>query len=54
MDNLTEKQAQRAFGRKVQKNKTSRLVKYKNREGNQKKQAQNEQIYTKTRPTFVL
>jgi len=30
------------------------LVKYKNREANLKKQAQNEQIYTKTSPNFVL
>jgi len=55
MSNLTEKQAQRAFGRRMKKkHKTSRLVKYKNMEENQKKQAQNEQIYTETRPSFVL
>jgi len=45
MENLTEKQAQRAFGRKIKQNKTGTLVKYKNREANpKKKQAQNEQI----------
>jgi len=38
MGNLTEKQAQRAFGRKVKKkHKTSRLIKYKNMEANPKK-----------------
>jgi len=38
MSNLTEKQAQRAFGRKMKKkHKTSRLVKYKNMEENPKK-----------------
>jgi len=30
------------------------LVKHKNKEANPKKQAQKEQIYTKTRPNFVL
>jgi len=55
MGNLTEKQTQRAFGRKIKKkHKTSRLVKYKNKEANPKQQTQNEQIYTKTRPNFVL
>jgi len=54
MGNLTEKQAQRAFGRKMKKtHKTTRLVKCKNREAKPKK-AQYEQIYTKTRPNFVL
>jgi len=38
----------------LKKHKNSRFVKYKNREANPKKQAQNEQIYTKTRPNFVL
>ena len=42
MGNLTEKTAQLAFG------------KYENRETNPKKQARNEQIYTKARPNFVL
>jgi len=47
MGNLTEKQAQRAFGRKIKKNKTRRFVKYQNMGGkSEKKQAQNEQIYT--------
>jgi len=54
MGNLAENQDQRAFGRKIKKHQTSRLVKYKNRESNPNKQAQNEQIYTKTRPSFVL
>jgi len=55
MGNLKEKQAQRAFGRKIKKkHKTSRLVKYKNRKANSRKQAQNEEIYTITGPNFIL
>jgi len=34
--------------------KNSTLVKYKNREANSKNQAQNEQIFTKTRLNYVL
>jgi len=41
MGNLTEKQVQSALGRNIKKHKTSRLVKYKNREANLNKQAQN-------------
>jgi len=55
MGNLTGKEAQRAFGRKIKKStKPSRLVKYKNSKANSKTQTQNEQIYTKTSPNFVL
>jgi len=50
---LKNKPSVRLVG-KLKKHKTSRLVKYKNREANPKKQAQNEQIYTKTRPNFIL
>jgi len=55
MGNLTEKEAQRAFGGKIKKSaKPNRLVKYKNSKANPKTQVQNEQIYTKTSPNFVL
>jgi len=49
ISNLTENNKPR----KIQKHKTSRQVTYKSREENSKK-AQNVQIYTKTRPNFVL
>jgi len=51
--NLKNKPNVRLVG-KFKKREVSRLVKYKNREANPKKQTQNEQICTTTRPNFVL
>jgi len=55
MGNLTKNKPKlRLVGKLSETKKNSRKIKNKNKETNPKKQAQNEQIHTKTRPSFVL